>query len=93
MRAVIVGRNSKLLHPKPARCRLCPRDVQAGESVLFMTLPTVGYVENRWVAHVECMMNVVERAPEGLPVRGAKAELCRIRRRAIRLRDTIAAAG
>ena len=83
MRSVIVGGPKSKLHG--VKCRLCPHQVRQGEAVLYDTLPTYGYVENRYVVHVECMRAACDRAPEGNPVRSVKAQHAAIRRRTLEI--------
>lgn len=80
--AIVKGPGSRLAG---ARCRACPHRVQPGQAVVYDILPTYGYVDNRYVIHVDCLRAVVDRAPEGLPARAPKAEFDRIRRRALEL--------
>lgn len=81
MRSAIVGGSQSKLHG--VKCRLCPHLTRQGEAVLYDTLPSYGFVDNRYVVHVECMRGAVERAPEGTPVRAVAARAAAIRRRAV----------
>lgn len=80
MKSAIVGGSGSRLYG--VKCRLCPHKTRQGEAVLFDVLPAYGFVDNRYVMHVECVTAAVERAPAGIPVRSVKAQAAAIRQRA-----------
>lgn len=81
MKSAIVGGTRSRLHG--VKCRLCPHKTRPGEAVLYDVLPSYGFVDNRYVMHVECAAVAVERARPGIPVRSVKAQAAAIRRRAV----------
>lgn len=83
MRSAIVKGKGTRLHG--VKCRLCPHKTSEGEAVLYDLLPSYGFVDNRYVMHVECAAAAVERAPAGRPVRSVRAQAAAIRQRAIEI--------
>lgn len=83
MRGAVVGGLGSALEGK--RCPCCSNLTASGQSVLYQRLDPRGYQENKLVFHADCLRQAVERAPDGLPARGLKAEVAAVKQRARRL--------
>lgn len=81
MRAHIV--KSKQSRLSGARCRICPRPIRPGETVLYQHIPEVEYGENRFVVHADCIQAVLDAAPAGRTPGDPKAQFFAKRRELI----------